>query len=67
MSLVSDNMQMNAYSSCILCINFYNYKCMLSWFKMIKMIIFLLKRIFLIFHDLIIFLQEFDDIDLSRK
>ena len=38
----------------ILCIHFYRYdhKCMLTWFKMIKMIIFMFKRKYLIFHIL---------------
>ena len=45
-TLESDNMQFYALISCILCISSlkYNHICMLSWFKMIKMIILCLKE-----------------------
>ena len=53
-------MQIHAFISYILYINEYKYdhQYMLSWFKIIKMIIFKLKRIFLIFHDLITFYEH---------
>ena len=53
-------MQTHAFISCILYNYFYKYdnKCMLSWIKIIKIIIFMFKRIFLIFHDLIIFYEH---------
>ena len=36
----------------------YNHKYMLSWFKMIIMIILIFKKIFLIFHKLITFYEH---------
>ena len=49
------NMQINAFISCILCIYLYkcDHKCMLSWFKMIKKVVFMYKIIVFYFHDLI--------------
>ena len=48
-------MHIHALISCILYFYGYkyDYKCMLLWLKMIKMIIFMFKSIFLIFHFLI--------------
>ena len=59
--MLYDNMKIYAFIECMLCIYFYNYahKWMLSWFKIIKMIIFLFKRIFLIFHILMTFYENF--------
>ena len=56
-----DNMQINVLMLYILCNYAYknNHKCILSWFKMINMIVSLFIRLFLIFHDLMTFCENF--------
>ena len=56
-----DNMQILTFISYNLYIYSYKYdhQRMLSWLKMIKIIIFKFKKIFLIFHDLMSFYENF--------